>query len=248
MLPFLEPLRHMTYDNAFLVALVRLSVAVLCGGIIGLERGKKRRPAGFRTHMLVCLGAALAMVVGQYLSMMVEYSWAELVTFTAASGSKNTDVSRLGAQVINGIGFLGAGTIIVTGRQEVKGLTTAAGLWASACMGLTIGAGFVEGAFCGCILISLTIIVFSRLERFIVARVRNINLYVEFVHVDDLGSIIKAIKEKGIRIFDVEMHKAKREEKNQSAVFSVRLPKRMLHTEVMTALAAVKNVCAIEEL
>ena len=243
MLTILEPLRYMTADNVLGVTLLRLLFATFCGGVIGLERGRKRRPAGFRTHMLVCLGATLAMLISQYLSMMEKNYWSELTSFVA-----NTDVSRLGAQVINGIGFLGAGTIIVTGRREVKGLTTAAGLWASACMGLTIGAGFVEGAFCGCILISLTIIVFSRLERFIVSRVRNINLYVEFVHVDDLGSIIKAIKEKGIRIFDVEMHKAKREEKNQSAVFSVRLPKRMLHTEVMTALAAVKNVCAIEEL
>ena len=243
MLSILEPLRYMNADNVLGVTLLRLLFATFCGGVIGLERGRKRRPAGFRTHMLVCLGATLAMLISQYLSMMEKNYWSELTSFVA-----NTDVARLGAQVINGIGFLGAGTIIVTGRQEVKGLTTAAGLWASACMGLTIGAGFVEGAFCGCILISLTIILFSRLERFIVSRVRNINLYIEFVHVDDLGSIIKAIKEKGIRIFDVEMHKAKREEKNQSAVFSVRLPKRMLHTEVMTALAAVKNVCAIEEL
>lgn len=243
MLPFLEPLRHMTADNVLWVTLLRLGFAMFCGGVIGLERGRKRRPAGFRTHMLVCLGAALAMLISQYLSMMEQDYWSALTSFVA-----NTDVSRLGAQVINGIGFLGAGTIIVTGRQEVKGLTTAAGLWASACMGLTIGAGFVEGAFFGCVLISFTIIVFSRLERFIVSRVRNINLYIEFAHVDDLGLIIKAIKEKEIRIFDVEMRKSKEEHGVQSAVFSVRLPNRMPHTEVMTALADVKNVYTIEEL
>ncbi len=248
MLSFLDPLRHMTYDNAFLVALIRLSVAVLCGGIIGLERGKKRRPAGFRTHMLVCLGAALAMVVGQYLSMMVEYSWAELVTFTGASGSKSTDVSRLGAQVINGIGFLGAGTIIVTGHQEVKGLTTAAGLWASACMGLAIGAGFVEGALVGCLLIILTIVVLTRIERLLMARARNINLYVEFVNVEDVGKIISAIKAQSIRIFDVEIHKSKGIGVNQSAVFSIRLPKRMPHTTVLSVLASVEQVRSVEEL
>ena len=240
MLSFLDPLRHMTYDNAFLVALIRLSVAVLCGGIIGLERGKKRRPAGFRTHMLVCLGAALAMVV--------EYSWAELVTFTGASGSKNTDVSRLGAQVINGIGFLGAGTIIVTGHQEVKGLTTAAGLWASACMGLAIGAGFVEGALVGCLLIILTIVVLTRIERLLMARARNINLYVEFVNVEDVGKIISAIKAQSIRIFDVEIHKSKGIGVNQSAVFSIRLPKRMPHTTVLSVLASVEQVRSVEEL
>ena len=243
MIPFLEPLRYLTHDNILFVTLLRLGVAVACGGVIGLERGRKRRPAGFRTHILVCLGATLAMLISQYLSMMEANYWSLLTGFTS-----RTDVSRLGAQVINGIGFLGAGTIIVTGRQEVKGLTTAAGLWASACMGLTIGAGFVEGALCGCVLISMTIIVFSRLERVIVSRARNINLYVEFLHVDDLGRIIEAIKAQEIRIFEVEVRKAKDSRHNQGAVFSVRLPKRMSHTTMMTVLAGVENIRAIEEL
>ncbi len=235
----------MTEQNMIWVTLLRLSVAMFCGGVIGLERGRKRRPAGFRTHMLVCIGAALAMLISQYLSMMVTTHWHELVSF---EGQINTDASRLGAQVINGIGFLGAGTIIVTGRQEVKGLTTAAGLWASACMGLAIGAGFVEGAFFGCVLISLTIIVFSRLERVIVSRTRNINLYVEFEHVDDLGKIISVIKAQDIRIFDVDVRKANEKRTTQSGVFSVRLPKRMPHTKIMTVLAGVEGIRTIEEL
>ena len=235
----------MTEENMIWVTLLRLGVAMVCGGIIGLERGRKRRPAGFRTHMLVCIGAALAMLISQYLSMMVTAHWQELVTF---QGQTNTDASRLGAQVINGIGFLGAGTIIVTGRQEVKGLTTAAGLWASACMGLAIGAGFVEGALFGCVLISLTIIVFSRLERVIVSRARNINLFIEFENIDDLGHIISVIKAQDIRIFDVEVRKADEKQLTQSAVFSVRLPKRMPHTKIMTVLAGVESIRTIEEL
>lgn len=245
MIPFLDPLRVVTYDNAFWVALFRLAIAAFCGGCIGLERGRKRRPAGFRTHMLVCIGAALAMLISQYLNMMVEGYWNALVSF---EGQHYTDASRLGAQVINGIGFLGAGTIIVTGQQQVKGLTTAAGLWASACMGLCIGAGFVEGALFGCVLIILTIIVFSRMERAILSRARNLNIYVEFPNIDDLGAIITAIKAQEIRIFDVEIQKHKTAGVNQSAVFSVRLPKRMTHTEVMSVLASVENVRAIEEL
>ena len=243
MFSFLDPLRYLTYDNSFWVALFRLSVAAFCGGVIGLERGRKRRPAGFRTHMLVCLGATLSMLISQYLSMMVEVSWGEMVSFTG-----NTDVSRLGAQVINGIGFLGAGTIIVTGQQAVKGMTTAAGLWASACMGLCIGAGFVEGALIGCLLISITIILLSRLERLLIARARNLNLFVEFAHVDDVGKIISTIKAQDIRIFDVEIHKNKGVGVNQSAVFSVRLPKKMTHTTILTLLADVENVRSIEEL
>ena len=114
--------------------LVRLLMAMLVGGLIGMERGRKRRAAGFRTYMLVCVGAALTMLLGQYQSVILELSG------TVA----RADVSRYGAQVINGIGFLGAGTIMLTGRKEVKGLTTAAGLWACACMGLAIGSGFYE--------------------------------------------------------------------------------------------------------
>ena len=247
MLDFLDPLRTITSDNSLWVALLRLSVAAFCGGCVGLERGKKRRPAGFRTHMLVCLAAALAMIISQYLTMMVSEYWDAIVDIQGG-GNKYTDVSRFGAQIINGIGFLGAGTIIVTGQQEVKGLTTAAGLWASACMGLCIGAGFVEGALVGCVLIILTITVFNHFERVIVSHARNINLYVEFVNVDDVGGIISAIKAQDIRIFDVEIKKSKGHGDNQSAVFSIRLPKKMSHATVMTVLADVDNVRAIEEL
>ena len=98
--------------------LLRIALSALCGGMVGLERGRKGRPAGFRTHILVCLGAALAMMTNQYI----------------AESFSTGDPARLGAQVISGIGFLGAGTIIVTGQRQVKGLTTAAGLWASACV------------------------------------------------------------------------------------------------------------------
>ena len=120
--------------------LLRLALAMFFGGVIGLEGARKGRPAGFRTYMLVCLGAALTMLLGQYELHMTEVHWADHQQFVGA----RVDVSRFGAQVINGIGFLGAGTIIVTGNQQVKGLTTAAGLWASACVGLAIGAGFYE--------------------------------------------------------------------------------------------------------
>ena len=133
--------------------LLRLLLAMLFGGLIGMERGRKGRAAGFRTYMLVCLGAALTMLLSQYEYVMLETRWAPL----AAEMGMRTDVARFGAQVINGIGFLGAGTIIVTGRQEVKGLTTAAGLWASACMGLAIGAGFYECVLLGFLLIFLSI-------------------------------------------------------------------------------------------
>lgn len=225
--------------------LLRVAIAILCGGIIGIDRGRKRRPAGFRTYMIVCVGAAMTMILNTYLAAMLTGPWAEVLPLDHTK----TDVSRFGAQVINGIGFLGAGTIIVTGRQQVKGMTTAAGLWASACMGICIGAGFYMAALICCVLMLLVIIVFSRLERAILARSRNINLYVEFEDTDDLHNIIETIKEHQVRIFDVELTKAKYSENHYpNAIFSLQLPKKMSHTVVMTAIAEIDTIRNIEEL
>lgn len=206
---------------------------MICGGIIGLERGYKRRPAGFRTHMLVCIGAAMTMIISQYL-------WAER--------GMSTDLSRLGAQVINGIGFLGAGTIIVTGKQEIKGLTTAAGLWASACMGLAIGAGFYLGAFITCVFIILSITVLGRLEQRLRSTSINMTVYVEFLEASDIGAIIECVKSMNIRVYDVEIIRMRGAEGlHPSATFSLRLPKKTEHSSVLTAISSIKDVCTVEE-
>ncbi len=219
---------------------VRLLIAVLCGGIIGLDRGRKRRPAGFRTHMLVCMGAALTMMIGQYIATL-------LLSYDSFTGT--TDVSRFGAQVINGIGFLGAGTIIVTSRQEIKGLTTAAGLWASACMGLAIGAGFYLGAILGCVLIFISITLMRRVEGFILARARNMNIYVELADINDIGLVIDMIKSSGIRIYDIEINKASPYVgAYASAVFSMRLPEKQPHSAIIAKLASIKTIRSLEEI
>lgn len=214
-------------------ALFRLTLATVCGGFIGIERIRKRRPAGFRTHTLVCIGAALTMIISQYL-------W---------STGQTTDLSRLGAQVINGIGFLGAGTIIVTGRQQVKGLTTAAGLWASACMGLAIGAGFYLGAVVGCVLIILTSTLLSYFESRIMSTARNMNVYIEFLSTNDIGAIIDTLKKMDVRIFDVEITRIRSSDGlPPSAIFSIRLPKKLKHSDVMAAIASVGGIQSVEEL
>ena len=117
-------------DVTPLTVLIRMLAAFLCGGIIGLERSYKNRPAGIRTHMLVCIGAAMASMTGVYLAVNRQFP---------------TDLSRLGAQVVSGLGFIGGGTILVTKNKKIKGLTTAAGLWATGIIGLAIGSGFYEG-------------------------------------------------------------------------------------------------------
>ena len=162
-------------DLDTLSIIVRLVLAVLCGGIIGIERERKRRPAGFRTHILICLGAAITTLTSQYVLFELQLP---------------TDLMRLGAQVIAGIGFIGAGAIIVTRHRQVKGLTTAAGLWVTAIVGLCCGAGFYEGVVLTTVIILLAELLFSRLEYFIISHSRTSNIYVEYAHNENLGQII----------------------------------------------------------
>ena len=146
MLSFLNGIRGIN----FITVLIRMIFATLCGGVIGLERSYKNRPAGFRTHILICVGGTVASMTGLYLYLNAHLP---------------TDVARLGAQVVSGLGFIGAGTIIVTNKQTIKGLTTAAGLWASGIIGLAIGAGFYEGAFIASALVLFTEFAFARIGR-----------------------------------------------------------------------------------
>lgn len=220
---------------------LRLLLAMLFGGIIGLERGRKRRAAGFRTYMLVCLGAALTILLGQYEQLMLKTVW--------SSAALNLDVSRFGAQVINGIGFLGAGTVIVTGRQQVKGLTTAAGLWASACMGLAIGAGFYECVAVAFLLIILVVRVLPALEALIVDYSRNINIYLEFDSLENIGRIINSIKAQNVQIYEVEIDRGREEHaRHPSAVFAIRLNQRLPHTKLLLTLSEIDCVHLIEEI
>ena len=212
--------------------LFRLAASVLCGGIIGFDRGRKRRPAGFRTHMIVCLGAALTMLISQHMF------WR----------GYTTDLSRLGAQVVSGIGFLGAGTIIVTGRQQIKGLTTAAGLWASACMGLAIGAGFYFGALVGFLLILLTMSALTYIEGKVIASARNMNIYVEYSSSTDIGIVIDGIKKLDVKIYDIEIRRSKAAEGvYPNSIISLKLPKGMPHAVLMAEVASSKGVRSVEE-
>ena len=224
--------------------MLRVVLAMIVGGIIGFEREKKGRPAGFRTYMLVAVGATLTVILSQYLDLMLHSRWA----LTAENVGIRTDLSRFGAQVINGVGFLGAGTIIVTGRQEVKGLTTAAGLWASACMGLAIGAGFYECMLVGFLLIELCMRVLPFIENWIMAKARNLNIYIEMDSIENLGNIVTRMKAEKILIYDVEIDKEQTAHMSQiNALFSVRLPKKQQHTEILAKLSMLDGIISIEE-
>ena len=230
----LECLNFLRGDNLDLLTVtVRLVLAVICGGIIGIERERKRRPAGFRTHILICLGAALTTLPSQYIVL-------ELKLFT--------DLARLGAQVIAGIGFIGAGTIIVTKRRQVKGLTTAAGLWTTAIVGLCCGAGFYEGSIYATLIILLAELVFARLEYFIVSNAKSFNLFVEYSESSKLANIVDTIKKSGAYILDMEVTKSTAENKNLCATFSMKLPRKLSHDGIMTLVAKIEGVVSVEEL
>ena len=185
----------------FASVVLRLALAMLLGGCIGLERERKRRPAGFRTYMLVCLGATLTVLLSLYEFTMVTGPWSDIC---AEIGIK-TDVSRFGAQVINCIGFLGAGTILVTGRQQVKGLTTAAGLWAAAIIGLVCGAGYVECAIFATAVVLLVEVVLVRLEIRLTSKSTDLTLYIEYAHAVCMESVLALLRERSIRIDNLEI-------------------------------------------
>lgn len=228
----------------FASVVLRILCAMAVGGIVGLDRERKGRAAGFRTYMLVALGAALTVMLGQYLSVMLETVWADKV---AELGLK-TDVVRFGAQVINGVGFLGAGTIIVTGRQQVKGLTTAAGLWASACLGLAIGAGFYECVFIGFVLILVCMKLLPKIEDFVTSKALNMNIYISMDSVECLGNIINCFKESNFRILDADIEKEEHATITQiNAVLSVKMTERHPHTEILAKLSTLDGIIYIEQ-
>ena len=167
-------------DFNLITVLVRLVLSAFCGGIIGIERGKQRRAAGLRTHILVCVGAALTATIGYFSVMVLGIS---------------SDPMRIAAQVISGIGFLGVGTILVKGRFQITGLTTSAGLWVTAAIGLAFGAGFYEGALIAFALSAITVVILHRLERKINAKRANYGVYVEIKGDENVRSCLNFLAE-----------------------------------------------------
>lgn len=154
----------MILDESVVYAVQRICLALIVGGAIGLDREMKKRSAGFKTFSMVCVGSALVMLTGDYIYQYYDQSG---------------DVARLGAQVISGVGFLGVGTIVTSKNQKVNGLTTAAGLWTCACIGLAIGIGYTTGA----IVAGLAVIILLKLLKYVDNGIRKrshfVDIYIE---------------------------------------------------------------------
>lgn len=230
MLEFLNPMRVICMESVAL----RMILAVLCGGIIGLERTFRRRPAGFRTHMLICLGAAMTTLTSQFLSLYMGYE---------------TDIARLGAQVVAGIGFIGAGTIMVTRHQRVRGLTTAAGMWTAAIVGLSLGAGFYEGGVIVTALILMAELVFSKVERLVLRKSPEMNLYIRYEDSAVMERILNYLRDRRIKVLSMEITREKGSEKHKAtAIFLLRLNKRIRRNMLPEHLAAIDGVVSVEVL
>ena len=222
-------IREVTY----LAVLLRIVAALVIGGLIGLERGMKNRPAGLRTYMLVCTGACLVMLTNQYIFQVFETG----------------DPVRMGAQVVSGIGFLGGGTIIVTRHSRIKGLTTAAGLWAAAGVGLALGIGFYEAALTGGVAIYVIMTLLQGIDNKMHSTTKRMDIYVELDGNCTLGDFLRQVRQSGLEVSNVQRESSAYRE-NESRAFSATLTakKRFAHSELLEKVSSLDGVLFLEEL
>ena len=221
-------------DLNFISIFLRVLMAVIFGGIIGYGREREKRPAGLRTHILVSVGATLAMITNIYLHKIY---------------NGETDLSRLGAQVISGIGFLGAGTIIVTGKNKVRGLTTAAGLWTCAGIGLSIGIGFYSGAAITTILVLVIYRFMGRVDEIAYEHSRVLDIYIEFESRRSIAPFISVLKQNNYKIVQMELNKSKKnKEELVNATLVLEVPEKTKHGMVIDLLREIPGIEYVEEI
>ena len=210
--------------------LLKLLLAMVFGGIIGLEREIGNRPAGFRTHTLVCMGSAVVMMTSEFL----------ITNYT----SNPPDPARLGAQVISGIGFLGAGTILKDGSR-VRGLTTAASLWVVACIGLAIGVGFYWGALAATLFSYITLLVLKKFEN-LVPGLRDFEITLEIPNAPgQIAQITNVLAQLNIRIRDIKVDPGEEEETH--AYFKLVFPPGMNKHILAAELSRLENIRVLDE-
>lgn len=212
--------------------IVRMVTALVLGIVIGIDRGAKRRGGGARTTITVCLGAALVMLMEQYLEELYP---------------DRLDISRIAAQVISGVGFLGAGSILVSGHQ-IKGLTSAASIWTCACIGLAVGIGFIDGA----VLLTALWLVGVHLVPYIEERVykysRYLTLYIEVEDGKAITSVSRLFKESNCMVDSFYVDKPKAKGQHFQIVVTFRLPRRIGRDEYFRTLQKIKGVVSVDEI
>lgn len=220
-------------EFTYLEAGLRILMAIVLGGMIGMERGLKNRPAGLRTYMLVCLGACIVMLTNQYVYEAFGVG----------------DPVRMGAQVVSGIGFLGAGTIIVTARNQIKGLTTAAGLWASACVGLALGIGLYAVSIMGSVAIFVILTLLHELDFHMRRRTKQVEVYVELKHNVAVGQFLDFVRDRHYEPSNLQILLENTSD-NGILAFSVTLKgqKNCNHDDIVTTVKTMPGIGYVEEL
>ncbi|MBQ3665193.1 MAG: MgtC/SapB family protein [Lachnospiraceae bacterium] len=238
----LEYLREFHFGSV----VFRLLLATIAGGVVGYGRTQKRQNAGIRTYTLTSIGAALTILISMYEYEMLKGPWSEMTKLTELK----FDGTRFSAQVINGIGFLAAGTIIAVSHQQVSGLTTAIGLFTSACLGIAAGSGFYECVFLAVVPIVITMEFMQPIEVIYKRKLRNITIHVEYNTLEDVNVIAGTILERGAQIFDLDIERMKKDgDKYPSAIVTVKLSKESpSHSGILSSLAELACVRSVQEL
>ncbi len=229
MLKNLDALRDLT----MLSLPLRLFLSFICGSAVGVERTFRNKPAGIRTHSLICMASCIASVTGFYLYL---------------NAGVPADPTRIGAQVISGLGFIGAGTIMVTKRNTVKGLATAAGMWASGIIGLSAGAGFYEGAVIATVLVVI-VEVFSEEIRHRTQRSGRLRISVMFGSREHFAEVLNYCQDEGYTIISVHVNPPRENSGNpMSAHFSLRPPKNASTTALIESIGQMEGIQSVIEL
>lgn len=218
-------IRELTYLSVAL----RIFIAIVIGGLIGLDRGMKNRPAGLRTYMLVCLGSCLVMMTNQFVYQVFSVG----------------DPVRMSAQVVSGIGFLGAGTIVVTRRSQVKGLTTAAGLWASAAVGLAVGIGFYEAAIAGGIGVFFVMTGLQEVDARVHRKAKTVEVFLELDRETSLGEFLREAQERNLDVRDVQRESGG-ENGSRAYIATIKVQKRRNLTELSEEVREIPGVMFLE--
>lgn len=216
-------------DINLVTIILRIVLAAFLGGILGIERAKNNQAAGMRTYMLVCIGATVVMLTSQYMAKYFETG----------------DPARLGAQVISGIGFLGAGSIMTGGKLEVRGLTTAAGLWTAACIGLAIGIGFYIGGILSTCAVYLTVSWLKPVAYHFSRDDNSFGLYVAVTCMEHLPAVYKLIQEYDGYLSDKEVTEC-REDGSCGVILSVKLPREKNPDDIIELLSLEKYVADVK--
>lgn len=215
-----------------LIALFRLTMSVLIGAIIGYDRSRRGSPAGIKTHALVCLGSTLVMIVSLYINEMFSIK----------------DISRLPAQVISGIGFLGAGTILVTGKSQIKGLTSAAGIWFSACAGLAIGLGFYAGSIYATLLATIGVELLSRLS--LKKGESHIELFLENDDKFNLSTLIRVLHDNNCKLTEVDSMSFENydEDHIKNSIVAIKKSNQISTTKLIEKIKEIEGVIIITKI